>query len=83
MKVPRNALSPKILVPLFVPSVGKLRRLTVSLDDQLYVKLVECSAQRSKMMSRFSLSESIRDVIGTHLESCSRKKLEVLAVERD
>ena len=64
--------------------MGRLRRLTVSLDDQLYVKLVEYSAQRSKMMmSRFSLSESIRDVIETHLESCSRKKLEVLAVERD
>ncbi len=64
--------------------MGKLRRLTVSLDDQLYVKLVEHSAERSKMMmSKFSLSESMRDVIATHLESCSRKKLEVLALERD
>ena len=61
-----------------------MRRLTVTLDDQLYVKLVEYAAQRSKMMmSRFSLSESMRDAISTHLESCSRRKLEVLAVERD
>ena len=44
-----------------------LKRITIVLDEDLYVRLVEYTAKRSKRdFSRFSLSESIRDVLSEH-----------------
>jgi len=44
------------------------KRITIVLDDELYIKLVEYTARRSKRdLSRFSLSESIRDLLSHDL----------------
>ena len=46
------------------------RRLTVSLDDQTYVRLVDYAAELSKRrMGRFSLSEALRDLVAKALAS--------------
>ncbi|MDG6903949.1 MAG: hypothetical protein JRM96_03460 [Nitrososphaerota archaeon] len=49
------------------------RRLTVSFDDETYVKLVDYAAELSKQkMGRFSLSEALRDLVARALEADAR-----------
>jgi uncharacterized protein (DUF1778 family) len=44
------------------------RRLTVALDDDVYVKLVDYAAQMSKQnMGRFSLSAAMRELVAKAL----------------
>ena len=44
------------------------RRLTVSLDDQTYVRLVDYAAELSKRrMGKFSLNEALRDLVAKAL----------------
>lgn len=50
------------------------RRLTVSLDDKTYVRLVDYAAELSKQrMGRFSLSEALRDLVAKALETDAEK----------
>ena len=44
------------------------RRLTVSLDDQPYIRLVDYAAELSKRrMGKFSLNEALRDLVAKAL----------------
>ena len=46
------------------------RRLTVSLDDQTYVRLVDYAAELSKRrMGKCSLNEALRDLVAKALAS--------------
>ena len=46
----------------------RTRRLTVALDNEVYVKLVDYAASMSKQrMGRFSLSEALRELVAKAL----------------
>ena len=49
------------------------RRLTVALEEGVYVKLIDYAAEMSKQkMSRFSLSEALRELVAKALEQNER-----------
>lgn len=47
-----------------------MKRVTIALDDEMYLSLLEYAAQRSKReMRRFSMGEAIRDLVASKLET--------------
>jgi predicted transcriptional regulator len=47
-----------------------MKRVTIALDDEMYLSLLEYAAQRSKReMRRFSMGEAIRDLVASRLET--------------
>lgn len=47
-----------------------MKRVTIALDDEMYLSLLEYTAQRSKReMRRFSMGEAIRDLVASKLET--------------
>ena len=51
-----------------------MRRITITLDDEIYVRLIDYAADRSKdRMSRFSLAEAVRELLASQFGMKSRK----------
>ncbi len=47
-----------------------MKRVTIALDDEMYVALLEYAAERSKReMRRFSMGRAIRDLVASQLET--------------
>ena len=47
-----------------------MKRITISIDEKLYVSLIDYSTDRSKKsMSRLSISKSITELLSTELAS--------------
>ena len=45
-----------------------MKRVTIALDEKMYLSLIEYAAEKSKKeMRRFSLGEAIRDLIASQL----------------
>ncbi len=45
-----------------------MKRVTIALDDEMYVALLEYAAERSKReMRRFSMGKAIRDLVASQL----------------
>ncbi len=45
-----------------------MKRVTIALDDEMYVALLEYAAERSKHdMRRFSMGKAIRDLVASQL----------------
>lgn len=52
-----------------------LKKITVALDDEIYVQLIDYVAARSKKMkSRLSVSESASELISRGLDGASPRK---------
>ena len=50
-----------------------MKRVTIALDDEMYVALLEYAAERSKReMRRFSMGEAIRELAARQLGSIDR-----------
>jgi hypothetical protein len=50
-----------------------MKKITVALDDEVYIRLIDCVAAKSKKKSRLSVSESASGLIAAGL---SRPALE-------
>jgi len=47
-----------------------MKRVTIALDDEMYLSLLEYASQRSKReMRRFSMGEAIRDMVASRLQT--------------
>jgi predicted transcriptional regulator len=47
-----------------------MKRVTIALDDEMYIALLEYAAERSKReMRRFSMGKAIRDLVASQLST--------------
>ena len=50
-----------------------MRKITVALEDEVYIKLIDRAAEKSKRTnSRLSISESASELIAVALECCPK-----------
>lgn len=53
-----------------------MRKITVALEDEVYIKLIDRAAEKSKRTkSRLSISESASELIAAALERCPEEEL--------